>query len=89
MGKLHELLAVERDLEAGAEKVLNQVLAKFNRGNYVGRIRTYQPLEEGGAAGQVPNLQDQLQEYRTLRGWTADGVPTKEKLDELSLGFAA
>ena len=51
--------------------------------------RLLEPLGDGGAAAWVPNLEDQLQEYRRLRGWTADGAPTKEKLEELGLGFAA
>jgi len=30
-------------------------------------------------------LDTMLDEYYALRGWTADGVPTKEKMGELDL----
>ncbi|MCL4371554.1 MAG: aldehyde ferredoxin oxidoreductase family protein [Chloroflexi bacterium] len=32
-----------------------------------------------------PDLARQLKEYYELRGWTADGIPTKEKLEELGI----
>ncbi len=40
---------------------------------------------EGGAKGYVVNLAKMLKEYYTLRGWDEEGVPTKEKLQELSI----
>ena len=43
------------------------------------------PLPEGGAKNHVPNLEVMLNEYYKLRGWTTDGVPTREKLIELNL----
>jgi len=43
---------------------------------------------EGGAAGKVANLEDQLVEFYAVRGWNKDGIPTKEKLAELGLEFA-
>ena len=30
-----------------------------------------------------------LDEYYVARGWTPEGVPTRAKLEELRLGFAA
>jgi aldehyde:ferredoxin oxidoreductase len=30
-----------------------------------------------------------LDDYYSLRGWTKDGHPTKEKLEELDLGFVS
>jgi aldehyde:ferredoxin oxidoreductase len=44
-----------------------------------------EPLPEGGAKGQVVRLSEMLPEYYQLRGWDQSGVPTKEKLKELSL----
>ena len=44
-----------------------------------------EPLPEGGAKGQVVRLSEMLPEYYQLRGWDENGVPTKEKLKELSL----
>ena len=39
----------------------------------------------GSAAGVLPDLETMLEEYYQLRGWTAEGVPTDEKLRELGL----
>ena len=35
----------------------------------------------------VRNLDAFLDEYYRLRGWTANGIPTPEKLAELGLGY--
>lgn len=50
MGKLHELLAVEPDLKAEAQRLANKIKALFTdgKGRLVGQIRTYHPLQEGG-----------------------------------------
>jgi len=51
------------------------------------RIKT-EPLKEGGSKGSyIPQeeLEYMLDEYYDARGWTKDGVPTKEKL--ISLGM--
>ncbi|MBI2919004.1 MAG: aldehyde ferredoxin oxidoreductase family protein [Chloroflexi bacterium] len=45
--------------------------------------RLLRAAEEGG---RVPDLARQLQDYYAARGWTADGVPTAQKLAELGLG---
>jgi aldehyde:ferredoxin oxidoreductase len=50
------------------------------------RLQT--PTTEGGAAGKVANLEEQLVEFYAVRGWNKDGIPTKEKLSELGLDFA-
>ena len=42
-------------------------------------------LQEGGTQGFIPDVENLLKDYYSLRGWTDEGVPTKEKLDELSL----
>jgi len=34
-------------------------------------------------------LDQMLDEYYRLRGWTKQGIPTKEKLSELQLDFVA
>ena len=39
----------------------------------------------GPARGRVNDLQVMLPEYYQLRGWTADGVPTRETLQRLSV----
>lgn len=42
-------------------------------------------LPSGPAKGKVSELQTMLAEYYEERGWTADGVPTPEKLQQLGL----
>ncbi|MDO9523004.1 MAG: aldehyde ferredoxin oxidoreductase family protein [Methanocorpusculum sp.] len=44
-----------------------------------------EPLTEGAPTGQVSRVHEMLDEYYTLRGWDAEGTPTKEKLQELGL----
>ncbi len=48
-----------------------------------------EPLPDGGAKGFVPDLRKMLPEYYKLRGWSADGIPLREKLVELELHDAA
>jgi aldehyde:ferredoxin oxidoreductase len=50
--------------------------------------RLLEPTKEGGQAGKVPDIAHQLKEYYKVRGWTAEGVPTAEKIKELGLEFA-
>ncbi len=40
---------------------------------------------EGGAKGHLPDLEKMLDPYYKLRGWDENGIPTLEKLRELSL----
>ena len=42
-------------------------------------------LPEGPAEGKVNELQTMLKEYYAARGWTEEGIPTEDKLKELSL----
>lgn len=46
---------------------------------------TDEPVPNGPAAGNVCHLDDMLGPYYKLRGWNADGIPEKEKLQELGL----
>ena len=51
-----------------------------------------EPIPEGPAKGQVisqADLDQMLDEYYEARGWTPQGVPTRAKLEELRLGYAA
>ena len=43
------------------------------------------PLQEGGSAGKVVQLEEMLVEYYRFRGWTPQGVPTNKKLKVLGL----
>jgi len=44
-----------------------------------------EPLKEGAPTGQVSRVPEMLDEYYTLRGWDAEGVPSEAKLKELGL----
>jgi aldehyde:ferredoxin oxidoreductase len=44
-----------------------------------------EPLADGGSRERVVQLDEMLDEYYRQRGWTADGVPTPEKLAELGI----
>jgi aldehyde:ferredoxin oxidoreductase len=44
-----------------------------------------EPRPTGSAAGVLPDLDAMLPVYYDLRGWTANGVPTKERLEVLGL----
>jgi aldehyde:ferredoxin oxidoreductase len=44
-----------------------------------------EPRPTGSAAGVLPDLDAMLPYYYDLRGWTADGVPTQERLASLGL----
>ncbi|MCH4889399.1 aldehyde ferredoxin oxidoreductase [Acidaminobacter sp. JC074] len=44
-----------------------------------------EPIPEGPSKGWVHKLSDLLPEYYELRGWSKDGLPTKERLEKLGL----
>ncbi|MBQ9020387.1 MAG: aldehyde ferredoxin oxidoreductase family protein [Eggerthellaceae bacterium] len=44
-------------------------------------------LPSGPAKGKVSQLQTMLADYYAERGWTADGDPTPEKLEELNVSY--
>jgi aldehyde:ferredoxin oxidoreductase len=46
-----------------------------------------EPLPSGAAKGKVNELGKMLPEYYKGRGWDEEGVPTDEKLTELSINF--
>ncbi len=45
----------------------------------------HEAIPEGPAKGMVGRLHEMLPEYYRLRGWNAEGVPSKAKLKELAL----
>jgi aldehyde:ferredoxin oxidoreductase len=48
------------------------------------RILTHR-LTSGGTRGNIPHLGAMLNEYYSVRGWSEEGIPTREKLVELGL----
>lgn len=43
------------------------------------------PIKTGPAKGMVSRVPEMLPEYYALRGWSAEGVPGKERLEQLQL----
>jgi aldehyde:ferredoxin oxidoreductase len=49
-----------------------------------------EPIPDGKLKGRYcpqEELDKMLDQYYTLRGWTRDGIPTPDKLQELGLKF--
>ncbi|MCR4431790.1 MAG: aldehyde ferredoxin oxidoreductase family protein [Tepidanaerobacteraceae bacterium] len=44
-----------------------------------------EPMPSGPAKGKVVELEKMLPEYYSVRGWNEEGIPTEEKLAELSI----
>ena len=51
--------------------------------------RSLTPVTEGGAAGKVPDLEYQLNEYYEIRRWEPDGKPSRAALVDLGLADVA
>ena len=47
--------------------------------------QTEEPLPDGPAKGSVCHLEEMLEEYYELRGWSTDGIPDSITLQKLSL----
>ena len=43
------------------------------------------PLEKGLTKNKVVKIDNMLEEYYRLRGWNDNGIPTREKMTELSI----
>ena len=48
-----------------------------------------EPMPEGPAKGQVVELDIMLPKFYKERGWDAEGVPTREKLEDLGIAAYA
>ena len=65
---------------------------KMLRVNLTDKTFREEPPPEGPSKGQMISQKDldfMLDEYYDCRGWTRDGVPTRAKLEELHVGYAA
>jgi aldehyde:ferredoxin oxidoreductase len=49
------------------------------------RRLTHEPMPSGPAEGMVCHLEEMLDEYYQVQGWTPDGIPTEERLASLGL----
>ena len=48
--------------------------------------KIFEPAKEGGRTGKIPApFEPALDRYYTLRGWDTNGIPKKEKMEELGL----
>ena len=44
-----------------------------------------EPIASGASKGEICELDKMFPEYYNLRGWDKEGIPTKDKLNELDL----
>lgn len=78
------------DLMLAGERIINlERILNVERGvgpelDSLPRRFLSEPLKEGACAGEVVRLDEMLDEYYARRGWT-DGVPDREKIEELGL----
>ena len=89
---VYRLAMVYLGRPADAEDVTQEVFLKllykapaFADGEHEKRWLLREKLPEGPAAGKVNDLYTMLAEYYAARGWTAEGIPTPEKLASLNL----
>ncbi len=79
------------ELMAAGERIINAerlflANAGFSRkDDSLPRRLTKEPLPNGPAKGKVCHLDEMLDEYYDAQNWTADGIPTSERLRELDL----
>jgi len=67
------------------ERLFNFKAGLTGRDDTLPRRMLEEPMPEGPAKGMVVHLKEMLPEYYRLRGWSADGVPSKAKLEQLGL----
>ena len=87
----------EEDLMALGERVNNlarvfNILAGLGRKDDTLPDRMGEPIKGGNSKGHFISKEDlgkMLDEYYQVRGWTAQGVPTEEKLKSLNLDLAS
>jgi aldehyde:ferredoxin oxidoreductase len=62
-------------LRAGFDRRQDSLPARF----------TKTPMPDGPAKGVVCHLDEMLEQYYRIRGWSQEGLPTEDKLKELGL----
>jgi len=79
------------ELVRAGERIFNAerlflVRAGFNRKDDTLPPRMLkEPMPDGPGKGMVCHLEEMLNEYYPVRGWTPEGLPTPAKLRELGL----
>ena len=67
------------------ERIWNQKAGFTGKDDTLPKRLLEEPIPAGPTKGEVNRLGEMLPEYYELRGWSADGEPTREKLDSLGL----
>ena len=67
------------------EREFNRRLGFSKKDDTLPKRLTEEPHPEGIGEGNVVPLEEMLNRYYELRGWTRDGIPTDEKLKELGI----
>ncbi|NQU62802.1 MAG: aldehyde ferredoxin oxidoreductase, partial [SAR324 cluster bacterium] len=67
------------------EREFNRRLGFTRKDDALPRRLTEEPHPEGIGEGNVVPLEEMLDRYYELRGWSNDGLPSKEKLSELGI----
>lgn len=67
------------------EKIFNLEAGLTRQDDYLPPRLLNEPVTSGPSKGKVTELEVMLDEYYKIRGWDMEGVPTEEKLEELSL----
>jgi aldehyde:ferredoxin oxidoreductase len=67
------------------EREFNRKLGFTRQDDSLPKRLTQEPHTEGIGEGNVVPLEEMLDRYYELRGWTQEGVPTEEKLKELGI----
>lgn len=67
------------------EKLFNLEAGLTRQDDYLPPRLLNEPVTSGPSKGKVTELEVMLDEYYKVRGWDMEGVPTEEKLVELSL----
>ncbi len=66
-------------------RLLNNALGISRKDDFLPPRLLTHDRKEGGAKGSLPHMGRLLSEYYAIRGWTEDGVPTRETLRSLQL----
>ena len=67
------------------ERIWNQKAGFTEKDDTLPKRLLEEPIPAGPTKGEVNRLGEMLPEYYELRGWSAAGEPTREKLDSLGL----
>lgn len=67
------------------ERLFNHRLGFTRKDDTLPRRLTQEPHSDGIGEGNVVPLEEMLDRYYKLRGWSKEGVPTDEKLKELGI----